>query len=75
MNDLHADLLAAKERLLNAPRRPELSAIHPQMHDRACDLLGVPHGSPLTVADMWRAVEIERNQSDHDKRDDGGEGK
>lgn len=39
---------AAVARLRDVPAQPPQMVVHPRDHDRACDLLGVPHGSPLT---------------------------
>ena len=54
-----ADVRAAIARLRDVSwRAPEL-IVHPAVNDQACDLLGVPHGTHLTTADLWKAAEVE----------------
>lgn len=44
------------------PPEPLPMVVHPRLHDQACDLLGLPHGSPLTQQQMWEAADIEVQQ-------------
>lgn len=62
-----------------------LGPIHPAVHRRACELLGMPVKdeagllTPLTEAQMWEAAEVERRQilermvEQHRERWGGGE--
>lgn len=62
MSDPWEDLIAARDAISSAPQPRWTGPIHPRMHRLACDLLGLPEGSPLTAADMYRAAEIEHER-------------